>query len=219
MAWRCEVAVLGPKQIENTRYYAAVASLREFDVSDVNAPLDELGSYLLAKSQARLDVHPRRMEELVASIFSNDGWDVSVTAYSKDGGIDVFLERGTERIGVQVKRYKHVIGVEQVRSLVGALVEHGEIKGIFVTTSTFSRGAQQYTQHVQTASQPFLIELIDGSKLLDALAVTRRDRLYQSLEEVPRTLAGKLALIATYVADASPLWPPGGQRDWWAPRA
>src|SRR5438552_12131267 len=126
MAWRCEVAVLGPKQIENTRYYAAVASLREFDVSDVNAPLDELGSYLLAKSQARLDVHPRRMEELVASIFSNDGWDVSVTAYSKDGGIDVFLERGTERIGVQVKRYKHVIGVEQVRSLVGALVEHGE---------------------------------------------------------------------------------------------
>src|SRR5206468_2303489 len=30
-------------------------------------------------------------------------------------------------------------------------------------------------------------------------------------------LAGKLALIATYVADASPLWPPGGQMDWWAP--
>jgi restriction system protein len=56
-------------------------------------------------------------EETVASVFRSLGYDATVTAYSGDGGIDVILHKGEERIGVQVKRYRNSISVEQsVRS-------------------------------------------------------------------------------------------------------
>jgi restriction system protein len=79
------------------------------------------------------------------------GYDAVATSYSGDYGIDAVLKRsdGLE-IGVQVKRYRSSIVVEQIRSFFGALVLGGYTRGIFVTTSKFQRGAPAVTAHIAT---------------------------------------------------------------------
>ncbi|MDT4737248.1 restriction endonuclease [Bradyrhizobium sp. WYCCWR 12699] len=157
------------------------ATLREFDVADISTPIEDVQDYLLAKYDKRFDVAPRLMEETVGSIFRNMGWDVVVTCYSNDGGIDAILTKGTETVAVQVKRYKNTIGVEQIREFTGALVAEGITSGIFATTSTFSKGVRD---HVEKVSKRMIqIELLDAPRLYDALKIGRREKL-KSIKEI-----------------------------------
>jgi restriction system protein len=112
----------------------AAGSLRELDLPNVEGPLEEIRSYLAARYSDRFRVHPRVFEETVASVFRDLGYGARVTAYSGDDGIDVILDGQSDTmIGVQVKRYRNSIQVEQIRSLAGALVLGGLTRGIFVT--------------------------------------------------------------------------------------
>ena len=125
------------------RHFGAAGSLRELDLSDQSIPLKQIRSYLAAKESVRFRLDPWRFEETVASVYRDLGFQARVTSRSGDGGIDVILDgpRG-EVIGVQVKRYKAKIKVEQIRSLAGALMLDGKTRGMFVTTSEFQRGAR-----------------------------------------------------------------------------
>lgn len=153
--------------------YGAAGSLRELDVEDISQPIGEVRRYLAAKYQARFKLHPRLFEETVASVFKDLGHQVVVTAYSADDGIDIILE-GTNRttIGVQVKRYKNSISVEQIRSLAGALILGGHTRGVFVTTSTYQTGVSRTAARFGARGYP--IELIDASKFFTALCIAQR---------------------------------------------
>lgn len=150
---------------------AASSSLRDLDISDINAPVEEVRSYLLAKYEQRFAVHPRVFEEVVGSVFRGLGYEVLVTGYSNDGGIDIILNDATTQIGVQVKRYRNVIQVEQIRALVGAMVLHGINKGIFVTTSRFTRGAPEVA--LQAMLSGFPVELVNSTDFYSALNLTK----------------------------------------------
>src|SRR3954451_23885516 len=153
-------------------YSGAIGSLKELDLEDVSAPLNEVRHYLLAKREAVFRVHPKLFENVVCSVFQSFGWTARVTAYSGDQGIDVILESGSGKtIGVQVKRYreKAKIEVEQIRSLAGALLFNGLTKGIFVTTSSFRKGAKRAASKYSSIGYP--IELVDAAGFLDALGI------------------------------------------------
>ncbi len=158
------------------------SSLKELDVSDLRTPIEEVRSFLSARYQQRKLVHPRLFEETVASVFSDLGYSTHVTGFSNDGGIDIILANGEDTIGVQVKRYKNRIEVDQIRSLAGALVLHGLTKGIFVTTSSFQSGARQTTEGFR--QRGIAIELEDGQRFLESLHIAQRNR-YESLQELP----------------------------------
>lgn len=161
--------------------YAAVACLLDLDLADLNSPLKEVRQYLLARYQSRNIMHPRLFEETVADVFRDFGYHAMVTSYSGDGGIDVILNDGDSEIGVQVKRYRDSIEVEQIRSLVGALVLRGITRGVFVTTSSFQQGAEQAVS--QLGQRGYAVELVDGDRFLSALRIARR-AMYQSTEEL-----------------------------------
>jgi hypothetical protein len=121
-------------------------------------------------------MEPGRFEQTVASVYRSLGYLARVTGHSGDGGIDVVLE-GPDGIlvGVQVKRYRDRIEVEQIRSLAGALLLRGLTGGVFVTTSTFRSGATKAAR--LAASRGYPIELVDSAKFFDALKIAqRRDR-------------------------------------------
>jgi restriction system protein len=149
------------------RWSGAVACLQEMGRDDLQAPLELIRSHLMRRYQDRFDVHPRRFEEVVGSVFRDLGYDSVVSAYTGDGGVDVILTREQSRIGVQVKRYRGTIEVEQIRTLVGALYLGGYTSGVFVTTSRFSRGAVTAAAHAAEVGIP--VRLIDAAKFLDAL--------------------------------------------------
>lgn len=172
--------------------YGAAASLKELDLTDISTPIDEVRDYLTARFESRKTMSPRLFEETVGSVFRDLGWEAQVTAYSGDGGIDVFLEKDEETVGVQVKRVRRGIEVGQIISLAGALLLKGLTKGIFVTTSSFQRGVPETVRILERKG--YKIELVDAQKLFDALSLAQRKR-YQSRRDFPEGLLNDLPLI------------------------
>ena len=169
----------GGVHVETT--YGAYGSLRHLNLTDVTTPIEEVRAFLLAQYDRRFSIHPRLFEETVGSIFRDLGYTAEVTAYQNDGGIDVILRDSSgARIGVQVKRYKDRISVDQIRSLTGALLIGGFSKGVFVTTSSFQAGASKTAN--LSAAKGIPIELINAERLYDVMKIGARAP-YASLQD------------------------------------
>ena len=86
------------------------------------------------------------------------------TQYTADGGIDGFINEdplGLDTIYLQAKRYTdNTIGRPDLQSFVGALEMKRARKGVFITTSQFSREALEYIGMIEKK-----VVLIDGSTL------------------------------------------------------
>ena len=84
---------------------------------------------------------------------------------SGDEGIDGTIKEdklGLDIIYIQAKRWKpgNVVGRPELHKFVGALAGQGAKKGIFITTSNFTKEASEYTPKNETK-----IVLIDGEQL------------------------------------------------------
>jgi restriction system protein len=179
----------------------AAGTLRNLDLADLTLPIDELSRYLLVHYEDRLQCHPRKYEEVVAGVFADLGYSTRVTSYSSDDGIDVFVFDGSDTtVGVQVKRYKGKISVEQIRSFAGALCLNGLTTGIFVTTSQFTTDAKNTAaRYGQLGTR---VHLWDADRFYDQLRVAKSSRfrsaddpnapyyvLLRDLEAVPQVFA------------------------------
>jgi restriction system protein len=73
---------------------------------------------------------------------------------------------GLDRVYVQAKRHapENSVGEPAIREFVGSLVGFRATKGVFVTTSSFSRQARNYA-----SSLPQRVILIDGKQLADLM--------------------------------------------------
>ncbi len=91
------------------------------------------------------------------------------TSPTNDGGIDGIISQdrlGLDKIAIQAKRYsENVIGRPILQNFAGALLGMGLTKGVFITTSTFTKGAIEYA----TNQANLTIILIDGDKLADLM--------------------------------------------------
>lgn len=153
-------------------WYGYSATLKELDTRDISIPIDEIRSYLIANYNERFSIPPWKFEQVVASVFKDLGYFARVTGRTGDGGIDVILDGPDDTlIGVQVKRYKNAINVEQIRSLSGALLLNGITRGVFVTTSSFQSGATKTAGLSALAGIP--IELIDAKRFYEALKLSQ----------------------------------------------
>lgn len=88
---------------------------------------------------------------------------------SGDGGIDGVIDEdrlGLDRIYVQAKRYAvgSSVGRPEVQGFVGSLVGRGASKGVFVTTSTFSKQAVDHARGLQQR-----VILIDGPQFTELM--------------------------------------------------
>lgn len=88
---------------------------------------------------------------------------------SGDNGVDGVIDEdrlGLDRIYVQAKRYgpQNTVQRAEVQAFVGSLVGFGATKGVFVTTSNFTSGAQDYTKHL-----PQRVILINGARLTELM--------------------------------------------------
>ena len=111
-----------------------------------------------------LEVDPFVLESLVGTLFRNMGYEVVETNKTNDGGIDCWLHNndpimGGKVIG-QVKRYKNNIDIPKLREFESVLRNSDAMKGIFISTSSFSTQCQKFALDNN-------ITLIDGSLLVD----------------------------------------------------
>src|ERR1035437_2797572 len=118
---------------------------------------------------------PTEFEKLVVMLLQKMGYGGEiknsglVTKVSNDGGIDGTIKEdilGFGRINIQAKRYKLdiPIGREDIQKFVGALAVAQSNKGVFITTSYFSKVAIDYVENLNGSTT---IVLIDGKKLAE----------------------------------------------------
>ena len=138
--------------------------------------LDQANQQLRAKLESQvLDIlrsaEPRFLERIVVDLLIAMGYGGGdptmgfVTGRSGDGGIDGIVKQdmlGLDHVSIQTKKYADgsTVGVESLRSFAGAIDSAGTTKGVFVTTSTFTGGAEKYARR-----SPKQIVLIDGKEL------------------------------------------------------
>ncbi|OAM52219.1 restriction endonuclease [Methylovorus sp. MM2] len=70
---------------------------------------------------------------------------------SGDGGIDGIIDEdklGLDSIYIQAKRWEGTVGRPEIQKFVGALQGNRAHKGVFITTSDFSKEAQEYVKNI-----------------------------------------------------------------------
>lgn len=114
---------------------------------------------------------PSFFERLVVELLVKMGYGGSIKDAGKavgktnDEGIDGTIKEdklGLDIIYIQAKRWQagNTVGRPELHKFVGALAGQGAKKGIFITTSTFTKEARDYTPRNETK-----IVLIDGEEL------------------------------------------------------
>lgn len=112
---------------------------------------------------------PRFFENLVVELLINMGYGGSrkeagqAVGRSGDGGIDGIINEdrlGLDVIYIQAKRWAGAVNDGEIRNFVGSLAGQKANRGVFITTSDFTKRARDYVAGIQQK-----VILIDGEKL------------------------------------------------------
>jgi restriction system protein len=119
--------------------------------------------------EAVMNGTPAAFEQIVVDLLVAMGYGGSVEDAGKvvgksgDGGIDGIIKQdklGLDAIYVQAKRWKDVVGSPEIMKFSGSLTGKHANRGIFITTSTFTKDASGFVEAIQQK-----IVLIDGKQL------------------------------------------------------
>ncbi|MCA0271923.1 MAG: restriction endonuclease [Proteobacteria bacterium] len=155
---------------------------------ELAAPSSETPEELIARAHAELhgaladelltlmqDMKPARFEHLILDLLKSMGYgagslgSLHTTPVTGDGGIDGIIHEdalGLDAVYIQAKRYAadNKVSRPAIQQFVGSLTGEGATKGVFVTTSDFSREAREYLRKVQHR-----IVLIGGRELAELM--------------------------------------------------
>ena len=129
-----------------------------------------LASDLLDKIKSN---SPEFFEKIVVELLLKMGYGGSrkdagqATRSTKDGGIDGIIKEdklGLDSIYLQAKRWEGTVGAPEIQKFAGALQGNRAKKGVFITTSTFSKEAREFVKNIDNK-----IILIDGEYLTELM--------------------------------------------------
>ena len=149
-------------------------------VTDLSATPEETleKSYQAIRKKVEADLldamkqaSPQFFERLVVELLVKMGYGGTLedagralaVGRSHDGGIDGIIKEdhlGLDAIYVQAKRWQATVGRPEVQAFAGSLEGERARKGIFLTTSTFSKEARDYVKRIERK-----IVLVDGPQL------------------------------------------------------
>lgn len=116
---------------------------------------------------------PEFFEHLVVDLLVSMGYGGSkkeagqAVGKSGDGGIDGIIKEdrlGLDIIYIQAKRWENVVDRPEIQKFAGALQGQRAKKGIFITTSSFTKDAIDYVSKIDTK-----IILVDGNRLTELM--------------------------------------------------
>lgn len=124
-------------------------------VTDVTEVSEELLRRLSENPPLVYELSPRKFEEVVAELLSRQGYEITVTPLTRDGGKDVYASQKTA-LGsflyiVQCKKYApdNPVGVGLVRELYGVVEAEKATAGILATTSFFTKPAKEFQKQIE----------------------------------------------------------------------
>ena len=136
---------------------------------------------------------PEGFEQLVLRLLVGMGYggsmaDVQGVARGADGGVDGVVNQdhlGLDRIYIQAKRWEGSVGSPVIQGFAGALDLVGAKKGVIMTTSTFSKPAEECVNKIKDKR----IILVDGRRMTELMlkhsigVSTKQTFLIQRMDE------------------------------------
>lgn len=136
----------------------------------IEAAFAELNAALQSDLQERMQaMHDADFERLIVKLMLGLGYGAGGlgkrTGGTGDGAIDGIITEdvlGLDVIYLQAKRYAqdYAVGPDKIREFAGAMDAHGITKGVFVTTSRYTKSALEYAERSHKR-----LRLIDGNEL------------------------------------------------------
>ena len=165
------------REFRNRRKTQDEGDSPELEVQNSQTPEELLeNAYLQVRRQIESELlaqikssPPEFLERVVVDLVVRMGYGGSrkdageALGRSGDEGIDGIIKEdplGLDIIYLQAKRWEGTVGRPEIQKFAGALQGQRARKGIFITTSTFSADALEYTSRIETK-----IILIDGPRL------------------------------------------------------
>ena len=139
----------------------------EEQLDSIHQELDE--ALALEVLDLALACSPRFFEQLVVEMLVAMGYGGSLkdagqaVGRSGDEGIDGIIKEdrlGLDAVYIQAKRWKDTVGRPVVQAFAGSLEGHRARKGVLITTSSFSKEAEDFVKRIEKR-----IVLIDGQQL------------------------------------------------------
>lgn len=179
------------KRIGKTNYYALINPESKEDNFQDELIQDDSENEMLAEEKIErayelhvkelednlieriLQCKPEFFERLVVELLMKMGYGYdrssgSVVGKSHDGGVDGIINEdklGLSKIYIQAKRYAigNNVGSHDTQAFVGAMQKAQ--KGVFITTSDFTKEAKKYVREIQNGSNATPLRLINGHEL------------------------------------------------------
>ena len=175
------------KQFESFRNFIKTSEIKTIDTDPIinnESPQERLEKAIKEINFSLADdlmsqimkISPYDFEKLVIKLLIKMGYctlelnEQAITKKSKDNGIDGIISSdrfGLDKIYVQSKQWKNdcVIGRPEIQKFLGALAGQGATKGLFITTSKFSKEAMEFSKKQFNCK----IVLVDGEELCNLM--------------------------------------------------
>lgn len=178
------------------------SELRSFQLDEPRLALGEIGAYLRKNFVDIRDLPPRRLEELIADAFREQGLELELTRATRDGGYDLLLFGDGSQVTslVEIKHWRGSVGVEEVRKLRAVQLRDDIGEALLITSSRFTRDAQHEAAASHPVSLGYRMTLLDAHDLLAILDVYR-DRT----DVLPTVTAADKTLMSRGCADTPQL--------------
>lgn len=179
------------KRVGKTNYYALINPESKEDNFQKELIQDDSENEMLAEEKIErayelhvkelednlieriLQCKPEFFERLVVELLMKMGYGYdrssgSVVGKSHDGGVDGIINEdklGLSKIYIQAKRYAigNNVGSHDTQAFVGAMQKAQ--KGVFITTSDFTKEAKKYAREIQNGLNATSLRLINGHEL------------------------------------------------------
>lgn len=159
------------RPLEDDRLAADQSKVASTDllISVLTPPWEQLCKYLAMHPEFLHRLEPRRFEELVAEFYRSHGWDVELTAQTRDGGYDIIAVMDSSparmKVLIEAKRFspERPVGVSIVRKLYGIRATQATSQLVLATSSYVSRPAKKEFERVV----PWELDFLERDAILD----------------------------------------------------
>jgi len=127
----------------------------------------DLGKTHMAKIKDFSSLSGREFENWLESFFEAQGYAVIRTKLVGDQGADLILNRGSDKVVVQAKKYDAPVGNKAIQEVVASKAYYKANNAMVVTSSTFTKSARQLAMvnHVELLSGTELNKKIEEINL------------------------------------------------------
>lgn len=155
-------------------------------------------------------------EEFISTLLKNRGFQVEVTSFSNDGGIDIIATYDkpifSGKYIIQCKNWQNSVGQPEVRDLYGVVMDQRANKGILITPNGYTAQAYEFAKgkNLELISGEILKKMIEENDIINEdVEVKKGDYLYKDdryyylkkhIEEEPNVAQNYIELI-NYMRD------------------